>query len=85
MSTTIQKWGNSLGSRVPKAIADQLHLQSGSQVELDTSNGVLTVRPVRKVPRRRSKYKLSDVLAGYKGPNPYRYFDRDPPVGKEIL
>ena len=83
MSTTIQKWGNSLGIRVPKAIADQLNLKNGSEVEFDTANGVLTIRPVR--PRRRSKYKLSQLLNSFKGPYPHRGVFDDAPVGKEIL
>ncbi len=80
---TMQKWGNSLGIRVPKAIAEQVQLKTGSEVEFDTSNGVLTIRPVSR--RRRSKYKLSELMKGYKGPSPYRHLDRDPPVGKELL
>ena len=83
MATTVQKWGNSLGIRLPKAIAEQVQLQTGSEIEFDTSNGVLTIRPVQR--RRRSKYKLSQLLAGYKGPTPYRHLDRDSKVGKELL
>ena len=79
---TVHKWGNSLGVRLPKALADQLQLKDGSKVEFETANGALTMRPVR---RRRSKYKLSELLAGYKGPNPYRHLDSDPAVGKELL
>ena len=40
-----------MGIRVPKAIAEQVQLRTGSEVEFDTSNGVLTIRPVS---RRRS-------------------------------
>jgi antitoxin MazE len=84
MSTTVQKWGNSLGIRVPKAIAEQLHLEQGSKIELDASNGVLTVRLVRPS-RRRSKYTFKELWGNYKGPSPYLHLDRDPPVGKELL
>ena len=38
MSTIVKKWGNSLGIRIPKTIAQKLHLHSGSQVELDMIN-----------------------------------------------
>jgi antitoxin MazE len=83
MPTTVQKWGNSLGIRLPKAVAEQVNLQNGSEVEFDTSNGVLTIRPVRR--RRRSKYRLSELLSKYKGPYPHRGVFNDPPVGKELL
>jgi antitoxin MazE len=84
MSTTVQKWGNSLGIRVPKAIAEQLHLEQGSKIEFDASNGVLTIRPVRPR-RRRSKYTLQEVLGKYKGPYPHRMVFNDPPVGRELI
>jgi antitoxin MazE len=82
MPTTVQKWGNSLGIRVPKAIAEQANLADGTEVEFETKGGVLTVRPARR--RRRRKYKLSDMLAKMKGPHPHgEFFGK--PVGREIL
>jgi antitoxin MazE len=79
---TVQKWGNSLGIRVPKAIAEQVDLADGTEVEFETTGGVLTIRPTRR--RRRSKYKLVDLLAKAKGPNPHgEFFGK--PVGREIL
>lgn len=83
MATTIQKWGNSLGLRIPRSIAEQVELQDGSEVEFDTSNGVLTIRPKRR--RRRSKSSLDERLMKHKGPHPHRYLDSDPRVGREIL
>ncbi len=83
MGTTIQKWGNSLGIRVPKAIAEQLHLEKGSEIEFEASNGVLTIRPIRR--RRRSKYTLDQTLARFKGPYPHKGVFNDPPVGNELI
>ena len=34
MQATIQKWGNSLGVRIPSLIAKELELKSGSSVEI---------------------------------------------------
>lgn len=82
MAATIQKWGNSLGIRIPKAIAEQVDLKDGVEIEFDTTGGILSLRPKRV---RRSKYKLADLLAKCKGPSPYRHLDRDRPVGREIL
>lgn len=77
---TVQKWGNSLGIRVPKAVADQVRLRKGTQVEFDTSGGLLTIRP-----KRRRRYTLSGLLAASKGRRAHRELDRDNPVGREIL
>jgi antitoxin MazE len=80
MATTMQKWGNSLGIRVPKAVADQLDLKSGTEVEFDTAGGVLTIRP-----KRRRKHTLASLLAQVKGPNPHKELMNDAPRGRELL
>jgi len=77
---TVQKWGNSLGIRVPKAVADQVRLRKGSQIEFDTSGGLLTIRP-----KRRRRYTLAGLLGASKSRSAHRDLDRDKPVGREIL
>jgi antitoxin MazE len=79
---TVQKWGNSLGIRVPKAVAEQVNLANGTEIEFDTADGVLTIRPKRQ---RRRKYKLSDLLAKVKGPSPHWNLVRDGRLGRELL
>lgn len=34
MTTKVQKWGNSLAVRLPKEVAQKLHLKEGSKVEV---------------------------------------------------
>jgi antitoxin MazE len=82
MATTVQKWGNSLGIRIPKSVAEQVNLRTGSEVEFDTSGGVLTVRPAR---RRRRKYKLADLLAQMKPRHRHGELLNDGPRGRELL
>jgi antitoxin MazE len=57
MKTQIQKWGNSLAVRIPKAFAASLGLAQDSSVELALENGSLVVRP-SPGPR----YELSELL-----------------------
>lgn len=83
MPSTVRKWGNSLGIRVPKAVAEQVNLTNGMEVELDTSEGVLTIRPKRK--RRRSKYKLADLLAKFKPHHRHGEWDKSGPRGREVI
>jgi antitoxin MazE len=80
MATTVQKWGNSLGIRIPKSIAEQARLRSGTEVEFETDGSVLTVRP-----RRRRKLKLANLVAKMKGPSPHRALHDDKPVGRELV
>ena len=57
MKTQIQKWGNSLAVRIPKAFAANLGLVQNSSVELALKDGSLVVRPSPS-----PKYQLSELL-----------------------
>ena len=80
MTTTVQKWGNSLGIRIPKSVAEQAEMSAGTVVQFDTSDGVLTVRP-----KRVRSFRLSALLAQAKGPSPHRRLVRDRAMGRELL
>lgn len=80
MPTTIQKWGNSLGIRIPRGLAEQVKMREGTQVDLDAANGVLRIRP-----SRRRRHTLAKLLARAKGPSPFRRLDSDGPRGRELL
>ncbi len=56
MTATIQKWGNSLALRVPRAVAQQINVAEGEAVELKVDAGALVVRPARR------RYRLADLL-----------------------
>jgi antitoxin ChpS len=58
MQVQLTKWGNSLGLRVPKVIAERLRLSEGSRVELETDEaGRIIMTPARR------RYTLDDLLA----------------------
>ncbi|MCD9020604.1 AbrB/MazE/SpoVT family DNA-binding domain-containing protein [Cohnella silvisoli] len=40
----VQKWGNSLGIRIPKALALKVGLKEGSEVDLDIEDGHLIIK-----------------------------------------
>ncbi|WP_372630226.1 AbrB/MazE/SpoVT family DNA-binding domain-containing protein [Cohnella sp.] len=44
----VQKWGNSLGIRIPKALATKVGLEEGSEVDLDIEDGHLVIVPKTK-------------------------------------
>jgi antitoxin MazE len=82
MTATIQKWGNSLAVRLPKALADEARMREGAKVELvPTPEGVL-VKPKRKP---KPRYRLSDLLAEITPDNVHAETDWGPPQGREIL
>lgn len=57
MQTKIQKWGNSLGLRIPKSLAAEAQVEEGSTVDLAVEDGAVVVRPLRA-----RKYVLSELL-----------------------
>jgi len=56
MKATIQKWGNSLGIRIPRHMAKDLSLENGSSVEIMEEENRIVIQP-------KSKKKLEDILA----------------------
>lgn len=46
MRTKVQKWGNSLAVRIPKAFAEEVGLTDESSVEMRLVKGGLLVEPV---------------------------------------
>jgi len=61
MNTQIGKWGNSLGVRIPGALAKELGLHDGSEVDLQQVEGTLVLRP--KPPRGQTTYSLDELLS----------------------
>ena len=72
----VRKWGNSLGVRLPKSFTSQRAIVDGATLAIDQLKVVDTPRQ-----RRRSRYKLKDLLKDYA--KPPKSFDF-PPVGGEI-
>jgi antitoxin MazE len=48
MKARVQKWGNSLGVRIPKALAQEVALETDSEVDLSTRDGTIIMSPVRQ-------------------------------------
>jgi antitoxin MazE len=76
MKTTIQKWGNSLGIRIPKMMAKGLMLEKGSEVDLIEESNKIIIQPRRK-PR------LEDLLKDINDTNIHDEIRIEGPHGKE--
>ena len=79
MKTSVQKWGNSLALRIPKAFAEQTRLRKGASVSLTLQNGSMVVKPLG-----RRKYSLKELVSKITPQNRHPETDWGPPVGKEI-
>ena len=80
MFVRVQKWGNSLALRLPKALADEVDVHFDSPVEITVRDRTIVIEPVRE----KKKYDLDELLAGVKPENLHDEIDFDAPVGKEI-
>jgi len=45
VTVAIKKWGNSLALRIPKDIAQTLHIENNSNLELSIKDGALVIEP----------------------------------------
>jgi len=57
MQTRVQRWGNSLGLRIPRSLAAEAQVEEGATVDLSVEDGRLLVRPLRV-----RKYALRALL-----------------------
>jgi antitoxin MazE len=84
MKIKLAKWGNSIGLRLPKAVADEVQLKEGDELDVRVEEGDLRLR--RQVPAR--LYSLEEMLAEMdrlgSGNRP-GFIDFGPDVGAEII
>lgn len=59
MQMTIKKWGNSLATRIPKAIADSTNLHFDQLVDIEVVNGQIVITPISV----NKEYKLDELLS----------------------
>jgi antitoxin MazE len=78
MTIVINKWGNSLGVRIPQPVANQLGFTVGTVVTMEVVDNKIVISPVRK------KYQLDELLAGITPESIEGEYDWGEPVGNEV-
>jgi antitoxin MazE len=78
MKTVVQKWGNSLALRIPKAMAEQIKVKEGAPVEITGEKGGLMIRATS------AKKTLKELLSQVTAENLHGETQTGPAVGKEI-
>ncbi len=79
MVTKVQKWGNSLAVRLPKATIQSLKLREGVKVTIRSSSRGVWVEPVVR------RETLNDLLKKMTPQNTHLLVDWGSDVGKEIV
>ncbi len=80
METNIQKWGNSLGVRLPKSVVEQKSLKEGSRVVVVASATGIHIAAVS--PDR--SFRLADILKGISPSNLHAEIEWGSPQGNEV-
>ena len=78
MKTRVQKWGNSLALRIPKAFAAEIGLAENLAVDMCIAEGRLIVQPQAEEPT-----SLADLLRGVTPENCHGVWETGPAVGRE--
>lgn len=79
MIAKIQKWGNSLGLRIPKALAEQAAVGEGAKVDISVDNGRLVISAVRD-----PDHDLDELLARITPENLHGEVTTGAPRGREV-
>ena len=77
MRVTVNRWGNSLGVRIPRAVAEDARITEGSVVDVRVENGRLVAEPVS------DELTLDALLAGITDENLHDEQFADPARGRE--
>jgi antitoxin MazE len=77
LRVAVRKWGNSLALRIPRALANEVGVGQGTEVEVAVEDGQLVARPVVRIPT------MDELLAGFTEENTGSYEDVPGAIGKE--
>ena len=79
MEIKLQRWGNSLGVRIPKNIINTLQLKENDILEIKEEDKRIIVFKAKK-----NKISLIERFSNYSGENLSKEFEWDNSWGKEI-
>ena len=79
MLTKVQKWGNSLALRIPKAFALDAQLKKDSLVEVSLVDGQIIIKPVAA-----QTWSLEHLLSGINSNNLHQETDTGNAIGKAV-
>ena len=86
MRTTLQRWGNSQGVRIPKAIVDSIGVGVGTEVlvELSADRSRITITPASDSRPVRGRHRIENLIAS-SSPEAFKgEYDWGAPKGREV-
>ena len=80
MTTTIQKWGNSQGVRIPKILLDSINWSENEEVSINIEEDKLVIEKAKTQNRK----NIKELFKDYKGEYKHKEIDWGEPEGEEI-
>lgn len=80
MTTTIQKWGNSQGIRLPKHLLESVHWDENEELQIKAEDGKIIIEKLVPTKRKTIKELFDDFDEQYESID----IDWGNPVGEEI-
>ena len=81
MVTRVQKWGNSQGVRLSKALLSDAEIEVGDEVKVVVEDGALVVTPIRRI---RGGHDLRELVSRIPRSGEVDEVEWGPPVGREV-
>lgn len=78
MTTTAQKWGNSIGIRIPQKVAKKYGVTNGSEIQVMESKDGIVLKRINEDPT------LDELLAQVTDENRHEFIDWGKPEGNEF-
>ena len=86
MTTKVQRWGNSMGIRLPKELFASGQISEGSLLTLNQKGSKIILKVAKPKQVKKSKLpSLKEVMKGMTKANFEGELDWGPDVGKEII
>ena len=79
MTTTIQKWGNSQGIRIPKIILDTVNWRENEKIILEVDDGKIIIEKAKE-----KRKNIKELFENYKDKYEPVDIDWGEPEGEEI-
>ncbi|MDQ0286627.1 antitoxin MazE [Desulfofundulus luciae] len=76
MQSRVTKWGNSLGIRIPRTLAEKIGLREGTPVDFEIKDNAIIIR--------RKRCSLDMLLSQVTPQNVHHEISTGHPVGREI-
>ncbi len=78
MTSVVARWGNSLGIRIPKTVAEQAKITEGTSISFSVEGNSIVITP-----QKRRKYTLDELLEGMTPDHFHPEFETGNAVGNE--